>query len=60
MAALLSATRPLARRRCYVDAFSLRILFTRKMSYATDEAICIPELVSGEDTLEIDGRVGDS
>ena len=60
MAALLSATRLLVRRRCYVDAFLMRILFTRKMSYATDEAICMPELVSGEDTMEIGGRVGDS
>src|SRR6266566_1626190 len=60
MVALLSASRLLV-WRCYdVDACSLRILFTGKMLAATRKAICMPETVSDQCSLEIAGRVGDT
>ena len=59
MFALLPESHRLARGRCPVDALSPRILFTREMSDATKKAICMPELVVDEYSLELAGRVGD-
>jgi hypothetical protein len=60
MVSLLSASRLLVWRCWHVDACSLRVLITGKMLTATKEAICIPETVSDEYTLEIAGRAGDT
>src|SRR5882762_8445343 len=45
---------------CHVDACSLRILFTGKMPVATKKAICMPETVSDQYSLEVTGRVEDA
>jgi hypothetical protein len=58
--ALLSASRLLVWPCCYVDACSLRIPFTGKMLAATKKAICMPETVTDEYSLEIVGSVGDT
>jgi len=60
MVALLSASRFLVWRRCHVDACSLRIPFTGKMLAASKKAICMPETVIDEYSLEIAGNVGDT
>jgi len=60
MVALLSASRLLIWRHCHVDACSLRILFTGKMLAATKKAICMPETVIDEYSLDIAGRMGDT
>jgi hypothetical protein len=60
MVVLLSASRLLTWRRYDVDACSLRILFTGKMLAATKKAICMPESVIDEYSLEVTGRVGDT
>ncbi len=60
MVALLTASHFPVWRRYHVDACSLRILFTGKMLAATRKAICMPETVIDEFSLEIAGRVGDT
>jgi len=60
MVVFLSASRFLVWRRCHVDAWSLRILFTGKMPAVTEEAIRMPEALIDKYSLEIAGRAGDT
>src|SRR6266851_61606 len=60
MVVLLSASRFLVWRRYDADACSLRILFTGEMTAATKKAICVPETVIDQCSLESAGRVGDT